>query len=214
LSGIGALLSSVVAAGLVAAPVPPAADPVAAAPATTPAAPGPAEVWQIMREETAATFRVRLFAIMPLNGRFADVQGTVTLDRARGEAQVSAVIGADSIEMNDPDNTEWVRSAEFFDSARYPQIRFESAPFPLGTLQTGGELNGELSLRGRTEPVAFEVEPGTCGTPAAERCEVEVEGAIRRSVFGMLARRGAVSDRVQLRFKIVARRESADGASS
>jgi polyisoprenoid-binding protein YceI len=177
-----------------------------AVPADAPATP---EVWHITPAESRASFRVRLFAIMPLSGRFAALSGSVRLDRGSGHAEVSAVIDAGSVEMASPDNTEWVRSEEFFDVERYPEIRFDSEPFPLATLRHGGALQGRLELRGRSHPVGFDVAPGTCGAPDAARCTVEVEGTIRRSWFGMRARRGVVSDRVQLRFTIVAQRAGA-----
>lgn len=180
------------------------------------AAPAADERWAIVAGESSAQFRVRVFGIMPLAGAFAAPSGAIMIDREARIGSVEAVIRSDTVSMSNPKNAEWARSAEFFDAARHPEIRFSSARFPLSLLARGGELRGTLEIRGRTQPVTFVVDPGRCDldvpdgegdgapTPRGGQCEVAARGAISRAGFGMVARR-AVADRVTLRLRIVGR---------
>jgi polyisoprenoid-binding protein YceI len=174
--------------------------------ALTLAAPARGEDWIVDAGASAASFRVRLFALLPLGGGFSHFAGRIRVDHARRNARVDATLDADSVVMPNPDHTVWVRSAEFFDAANHPTIRFRSHRFPLARLVDGGEIEGSLTLRGQTHGVVFAIEPARCNVDDDDACAVKVVGAIRRSDFGMNARRGAVSDRVTLRFNIVARR--------
>src|SRR3546814_17339071 len=85
------------------------------------------------------------------------------------------------------------KSAEFFDVERYPWVVFESAPFTPVLLQSGGDLRGELFLRGVFRPVVFQVLPAQCRQPGIA-CPIEVSGKVSRSRFGMTTRRSTVKE--------------------
>ena len=68
-------------------------------------------------------------------------------------------------------------------------------------------MRGQLSLRGVTREVDFEVEPSTCERPGIE-CAVVGHGELKRSEFGMDSRKMIVSDKVKLDLAIRVR----DGA--
>jgi len=105
------------------------------------------------------------------------------------------------------------RSAEFFDVERYPWAVFESAPFAPALLRDGGELRGELFLRGTFRPVVFQVRPAPCGRPGID-CAIEVSGKVSRSAFGMTARRFMVKDKVNINFSVLlAQRIAAESAA-
>jgi polyisoprenoid-binding protein YceI len=145
-----------------------------------------------------AGFTVRLIAVLPLDGEFGAIRGWIDVDRAAGVGRVHAVLAADSLSMRNPDHAAWARSAEFFDAAHHPELRFDSEPVPLETLANGGPLRGRLSVRGIERTVALSLEPGSCRPEQMLACEVGVRGRIRRSDFGMDARRATVSDWVVL----------------
>ena len=162
------------------------------------------EVWRIDPQPSAGQFRVRLFAMMNISGRFEDVRGRVSIDREHGTARVEAAIGAGSVELRTPRQTRWARSPEFFDAERHPDIRFVSTPLALAQLASGGVLEGRLQVRGVWREVRFQIGPSASGQERLEPSALEVEGSIRRSEFGMSSRRGAISDRVNLKFSVVA----------
>jgi polyisoprenoid-binding protein YceI len=159
-----------------------------------------------------ADFRVKVLWLLGVSGRFGKVEGTVHVDAFRSQLRVDARIDVHAVSMGKRSYEDWVKSPEFFDAARYPQIEFTSAPFPRARLRTGGELSGELTVRGVRQPVSFELLPSECNEPAY-LCPIRVEGAIRRSSFDMGSHSGSLSDRVELDFSVYALAPPASGSS-
>ncbi len=159
------------------------------------------EVILLDSRQSRAEFNVRVLWMFDVSGRFGGVHGHVLIDRARNEAVVDARIEANDVHMRRAGTEDWVKSAEFFDVARHPEIRFLSAPFPLARLVEGGDLPGSLSLRGMRGPVVFSVRPSRCALPGLE-CAVEATGSLRRGMFGMRSRKGTLSDKVELTLDI------------
>lgn len=150
-----------------------------------------------------ATFSVKVMWVLPIHGRFGKVAGIVDVDRFRNFATVDARIDANAVEMSTKSYEEWVKSDEFFDVAKFPEIRFVSESFPLQRLRSGGQLSGTLTIRGVEQPETFKLEAADCDHPAYD-CPIVVSGSIRRSAFGMRSRRGALSDKVDLHFEVFA----------
>lgn len=148
-----------------------------------------------------AEFSVRVLWMVDVEGQFGNLHGNVRIDRATGQAIVDARIDANAVRMRRPGTENWVKSDEFFHVAKYPEMRFLSAPFPLERLSDGGPLPGSLSLRGYKGDIVFTVQPATCARPAFD-CDVVAAGSIRRSVFGMRSRKGTLSDKVELDLSI------------
>lgn len=150
-----------------------------------------------------AEFGVKVMWLISIHGRFGKVRGTVEIDRFRNQAIVDARIDANAVEMSSDSYESWVKSDEFFDVARHPEIRFVSEAFPLQRLRKGGDLSGILTVRGIEQPTRLELAPAECEKPAYD-CAIVVDGAIRRSDFGMHSRRGTLSDKVELHFEVFA----------
>lgn len=167
------------------------------------ALPAGAEPIALDASRSRAEFRVRVMWLVNVRGTFEGVHGTVEVDRFRNRAVVDARIDAASVRMAAHGYEDWVKSREFFDATAHPQIRFESAPFPLVRLRVGGELPGTLTLRGISQPVAFTLAPAGCDLPG-EACPIVANGVLRRSLFGMRSRLGTLSDKVELGLAIYA----------
>jgi len=150
-----------------------------------------------------ATFGVKVMWLVGVHGRFGKVSGIVDVDRFRGMATVDARIDANAVEMSTKGYADWVKSPEFFDVAKYPEIRFVSESFPLQRLKRGGQLSGTLTIRDTSQPVTFDLLAAECDKPAYD-CPIVVSGSIHRSAFGMRSRRGALSDKVDLHFEVFA----------
>lgn len=140
--------------------------------------------------------------LIPVHGRFGTLQGTIAIDRSRGTVNVDVRVDVNQVRMRSPSNEAWVKSAEFFDAAQYPQIHFVSDSFPLARLKNGGKIDGDLTIRGVSRRVRFDAATSECPDAVAHTCPVEVTGSIRRSDFDMRSRRGALSDRVQLNLSV------------
>lgn len=166
------------------------------------------ETIRLDEERSHVEFKVKLLWLVGIDGRFGKVQGVVRVDRFRSQISVDARIDVDAIRMDSKNYENWVKSPEFFDAEKHPQIEFTSEPIPQERLRKGGELPGHLSVRGIRQPVTFRMLPSACDRPAYD-CPIEVEGAIRRSDFEMRSRRGTLSDKVELTFSVYARPEPA-----
>lgn len=160
-------------------------------------------VVQLDQARSQVDFHVRLIWLLRVGGRFGKVSGNVLVDHFRNQISVDAHIDVNAISMDSKSSEEWAKSSEFFDAQEYPQIDFISEPIPQSRLRDGGELAGILTLRGIRQPVRFQLLASQCDRPAYD-CPIEVEGAIRRSIFGMHSRHGTLGDRVELRLNVYA----------
>ncbi|WP_424931669.1 YceI family protein [Amaricoccus macauensis] len=163
-------------AGLVAALALPTA--LAAEPAT----------YDLDPEHAVAAFTVMHAGYAKVLGRFSDIEGEFTFDpETREVSNVSARIGAASVDTGQAARDEHVRSADFLDAEANPDITF-TATDATALSETSGTLAGELTIRGVTQPVELSV---TLNQVADYPCchEKETVGIsastmIKRSDFG------------------------------
>lgn len=181
--------------------------------ATAAAAEAPdTKILQLDNAHSSAAFSVKVLWMFAVEGQFSSVHGDVAVDELHKQVRVDARIDAAKVTMRRESAISWVKSAEFFDVEKHPEIRFRSDAFPLSRLQQGGDLPGALTMRGITRPVVFVVEPSVCPRAAID-CPVEAAGTVRRSDFGMSSRRATLSDKVELSFSIrmsVSERDAAE----
>jgi len=154
--------------------------------------------WHIDSPPSHADFGVRLLWLHTIHGRFEHIVGAAE-PRPDGRVVVNARIAVDSLAMASPRLRRWVLSDDFFDAARYPDVHFLSAPTRHAALDAGGTLAGQLTLRGITRPMRFELLPARC---TADACTIEARGQLRRSDFGMTSHPAVLSDRVDLALSI------------
>lgn len=148
-----------------------------------------------------ASFEVYLRAPMRAVGRFDRVSGQMQGSAAKGWT-VLVVIDGTSLQFEGP---AWMgrisRSEPFLALDRHPDIRFASVPFSDAMLRSGGQLHGELLLRGRPRAVQFELLAAECARPGYD-CDIAVRGRISRHAFGMNTQRMMVRDEVDFRFRV------------
>jgi polyisoprenoid-binding protein YceI len=160
------------------------------------------ERWAVDPAASHADFRARLFAVIPLAGRFEAVEGRIDVDRRRATARIDTVVSLERLAMANAAHRDWALAEAFFDAARHPEARFRADDVPLGVLTQGGIVFGTLALRAIRRPVAFRARPVSCPLVPGTACRLVLEGTLRRSEFGMRAERHAVADRVQLRIEV------------
>lgn len=105
--------------------------------------------WRLDPTQSSVEFHVRHFyGLMTVNGHFDRYEGTLNLD---GQPAAELVIDADSLDTKHRKRDEHLRSAEFFDVANHPHVRFvsQSATLDGETLK----VRGELHAAGRHVPV-------------------------------------------------------------
>jgi polyisoprenoid-binding protein YceI len=130
------------------------------------------------------TFRIR-HMMSRVSGTFRDWRGTLTGDPASwtgGSTEI--VIQAASIDTRNEKRDTDLKSPDFFDAAKYPEVTFRSTSVSVtGTAVT---LKGELTMHGVTRPVTLTGEYlGSAMQGTKQRVGFHVTGTINRQDFGI-----------------------------
>lgn len=163
---------------------------------------GEAMTRQIDAQQSQASFTVHTRLLTRITGQFSAVEGEVKV-ADDGSAQVNAWIDLAELRMANPQYKAELESPTFFDSARYPRIHFHSAALPRSLVDTGGDIEGDLTLHGQTRNMHFTLKPGSCVQDPHSGCTLRLLGTLQRSDFGMSARSLLLSDYVQLNLRIM-----------
>ncbi len=111
--------------------------------------------WTFEPGHTAAEFCVRHMMVTYVRGQFKNVQGTLTFDpREPAKSSVSARIDARKLWTGEPDRDAHLKSADFLDVERFPQITFEG-----NQVHVLGDhdyiVTGDLTIRGVSKKVSL-----------------------------------------------------------
>lgn len=143
--------------------------------------------WNIDPSHTHVAFSVKHLMISTVRGQFKTYGGTVNLNAEdftkstfEGEVEVA------SIDTGNADRDKHLRTNDFFDAPNHPKILFKSSRIE----KTGeGEyvLHGDLTIRGVTKAVKFDVEyNGTAKSPYGQTVAgIALRGTINRKDFGV-----------------------------
>ena len=142
--------------------------------------------YTIDKAHSEVTFQVR-HLLTKVRGRFSDFEGTIEYDEQHPEqSSVNATIKAASIDTNESDRDNHLRSADFFDVEKNPALTFTSRSITRkGT--SGFDLTGDLTIHGVTRPVTFDVSfLGKAKDPwGNERIAFEADVTINRKDYGL-----------------------------
>jgi polyisoprenoid-binding protein YceI len=112
--------------------------------------------WTIDPKHSHLDFAVKHLGISTVRGRFlkfrADIEESNQMLRS-----VTVTVDASSIDTGEPQRDQHLRSGDFLDVEHYPEIRFVGTGV---TARGQGQyrVEGELTMRGQTHPVSFDVE--------------------------------------------------------
>lgn len=116
------------------------------------------------------------------HGSFEKFAGTIEYAGQPEKSKVKITIETSSVTTDTPDLTKHLKTADFFDVAKFPQATFESTE-----IKTGGEkgashtVTGNLQLHGVTKSITF---PATIVVKPGE-ISVESTFSINRKDFGI-----------------------------
>ena len=120
--------------------------------------PARADTWTADTAHSTVGFSVRHMMVSNVKGAFGKFTASVDGNPADpSSAKISAAIEVASVDTRDPKRDEHLRSADFFDAAKLPQMTFTSTKVEK-TSATAAKVTGDLTLRGVTKPVVLVVE--------------------------------------------------------
>ncbi len=109
--------------------------------------------WTFEPGHTAAEFSVRHMMVTHVRGHFKNVHGTLEFDPASPTpSRVEAVIDARGLWSGEADRDAHLKSADFLDVERFPEITFRGDRVRLRGADEAAVL-GDLTVRGVTRPV-------------------------------------------------------------
>lgn len=139
--------------------------------------------------------------IFRTTGSFKDWQGTVIVDDTDvPRSTVLVKVKTSSIELLDPQQTAMLKDPDFFDVAKFPEMTYVSKVITR-TGDTALKVDGEVTLRGITRPMALDItvtdrKPGAAA--GARYARFRATGALKRSEFGMTKYVDVVGDMVDI----------------
>ncbi len=152
------------------------------------AATAPAATWNVDPAHSVISFSVKHLMISTVRGDFTTFEGTLSFEEGQSEAlSVEATADAASVNTRNEKRDAHLKSADFFDAEKYPKLSFKSK----STKKTGEGhylLTGELTIRGVTKEVAFDVVglAGTVKDPwGGTRAAATATAIISRADFGL-----------------------------
>lgn len=105
-----------------------------------------------------ANFSVKHMKFATVRGEFKKLSGTVTIDdKDLTKSTFEAKADAASIDTNEPKRDEHLKSAEFFDVQKCPELSFKSTKVAKGG-KGKLKVTGDLTMHCVTKPVVFDVE--------------------------------------------------------
>ena len=125
----------------------------------------PVGTWRLDPTHSSASFAVKHMGVSTFRGRFEHFDASLSVSED-GAAELLGTVRADSIVVKDENLQAHLGAPDFFDTERYPELRFVSR-----SLRRDGEeliADGELTIKDQTHPVEAR---GTIAEPTERSAE-------------------------------------------
>lgn len=174
--------------------------------ATLPISAIAADSYTLDSAHTYPHFSISHLGFSTMQGRFDRTSGNVSLDRAAKTGTVDITIDATSISTGFAKRDEHLRGPDFFNSAEFPEITYNSKTMHFDG-DTPTSVDGNLTILGVSKPVTLKISNFKCGVHPMNKkdiCGAAASAAIKRSDFGVNYGLPAIGDDVQLVFEVEA----------
>jgi len=143
--------------------------------------------WNLDAAHSGINFSIRHMVFSKVRGRFGKYAGTINLDEGDlTRSVVEATIDASSIDTGTPQRDAHLRSPDFFDVDKFPELRFRSQRIEK-IADARYRVSGELTIRDVTREVSLDVEyGGRAKDPwGNERIGFVAKASLDRKDFGL-----------------------------
>lgn len=144
-------------------------------------------IWTLDADNSEIQFTVGHLAATSVNGYFEEFESSISTEGNNlSEANVSVSIKTESISTNNSHRDKHLRSADFFNCAKYPEMHF-TGKFSKKTGSKTGVVNGDLTIKNVSRIVTLTAESDTysSGDGNAPRIVFVLSGTINRKDFGL-----------------------------
>jgi polyisoprenoid-binding protein YceI len=157
---------------------------------------------------TFVTFEAKHFGVSTNRGRWDKKEGSISFDKSAKTGKAEITIDMASINTGTGPFDGHLKSADFFDVANFPTAKFVGSNFKFeGDKVT--EVAGELTMRGKTNPVTLKSSSFGCYMNqriSREVCGGDFEATIQRSQWGVSfgVANNMIPDNVKLQIQVEA----------
>ena len=145
--------------------------------------------WTIDPTHSEVQFKVKHLMITTVSGSFNIFSASVqTEDEDFSKAKISFSADIDSITTGNADRDGHLKTADFFDAAKFPQLKFTATKYENVDNDGSYELYGDLELHGVTKNIKLDVEFGGVVEDAYGNTKAgfTINGKINRKDFGLV----------------------------
>ena len=140
--------------------------------------------WSVDKSHSKIGFSVPHMAVSEVEGNFKDFDASVVTKAADfNGAEITFTAKTASIDTDNERRDNHLRSADFFDAEKHPEVSFKG-----NLVKQGGKykLKGDFTMHGVTKPVEFAVTyGGTINTGKGEKAGFKIIGKINRQDYGL-----------------------------
>jgi polyisoprenoid-binding protein YceI len=142
--------------------------------------------WNLDPAHSSVEFAVRHMGIASVRGRFERFAVDVETDAEENLTGLTATIETASITTSDAQRDAHLRSEDFLDAERFPEIHFRGDNIEA----LGGRryrIHGDLAMHGEVRPVTFDAElrPSMTDPWGQRRAAAEASGSLDRRQWGL-----------------------------
>ena len=142
----------------------------------------PSGTWSIDPVWSALEFEVKKLGLATVKGRVPGFSGTI---EGGASPTISGAVDVSTITTFDETRDGHIQAPDFFDTERYPELRFEST-----AVETRGDeliVEGALTIKDVTRPVELKGSFGGASVDpyGNDRIGIELSGTIDRTEFGL-----------------------------
>jgi polyisoprenoid-binding protein YceI len=161
-----------------------------------------AATYTLEPDYTQGVFRWNHLGFSNPAAQFAQGEGTLEFDQADPtKSSVKVTIPLSSLNTGVPALDDHLRSADFFETAKFPAATFKSTLVEKGGMANHLKVTGELSLHGVSKPITLDVtvvKVGSNPRTSLPTVGFEATTTLKRSDFGLGKYAPQVSDEIQM----------------
>ncbi len=114
--------------------------------------------WEVDSTHASANFSVKHLAVSNVKGTLGKVTGTVAVDdKDLTKSKIDLTIDVAGIDTKTPKRDDHLRSPDFFDAAKFPNVTFKSTKIEKVS-DSKLKITGELTIKGTTKSVTLDTD--------------------------------------------------------